>query len=90
MNTQDVIDTLSYVASNPVLLEVGRKAVEDTLVDLRDERLSLLFRNNGLIIKERDGSKSDIIRMGPEDAIRVGMLAIVEHIKKGATVGVEK
>ncbi len=58
-------------------LEVGRKAVEDVLIEWRDSRLSVL-RNNGLVVKEADGKDSSIIRMGTEDAVRIAAKAIIE------------
>lgn len=73
---------LSDIAINDVLLEEGRKAIEDSLVELRDLRVGVL-RNNGLVIKEKDGEHSSIIRMGPEDALRIGLSAIVKYLEKG-------
>lgn len=73
---------LRYVAADACLLEIGRKAVEDLLVELRDDRVAQL-RNNGLVIKEADGKSSDTIRLGPEDALRTGLLAIAAALEKG-------
>jgi hypothetical protein len=64
----------------PELLEAARKAIEDELLELRDMRIGVL-RNNGLVIKERDGSLSSIIRMGPEEAVIIGYRAIYEALK---------
>lgn len=61
-------------------LEVGRKAIEDTLISLRDERIGLLNRNNGCVVKERDGTASSVIRLAPEDALRVGIQAMAKHL----------
>lgn len=66
----------------PELLEVGRKAVEDQLVEMRDARISQLFRGNGLVIKEKDGSESSLIRLGTDDAIRIALQAIEEYLGK--------
>lgn len=70
---------LSDVYNSAELLEVGRKAVEDALIVLRDNRISR-NRNNGLVIKEYDGTSSSVIRLGPEEAIRIGLKAIEEHL----------
>ena len=67
------------IANNPDLIEVGRKAVEDVLVDFRDSRISQI-RGNGLVIKEKDGGDSSVIRLGMEDALRIGLKAISESI----------
>lgn len=67
---------LKAIAEDEDLLEVARLAVEDKLVEWRDERRSMPFRNNGLTIRERDGSESGVIRFGPETAVRIGLRAI--------------
>ena len=59
-------------------LEVGRLAVENMLVELRDSRISVM-RNNGLCIKEKDSTPSAIVRMPIETAITVAMEAIEKH-----------
>lgn len=58
------------------LLEVGRKAIEDVLVEWRDNRLSEFTRGNGLVIREKDGKDSTIIRFGPETALKIGIKAM--------------
>lgn len=63
----------------PEEIEIARKAIEDELIDFRDRRLSTPFRGNGLVVRETDGSPSDIIRFGPEDAIRIGIAAVNRH-----------
>ena len=72
--------TLPEIYKDAELLEIGRLAIEDMLVEWRDDRLSVM-RNNGLVIKERDGENSSIIRMGPEDALRIGLEAIHKHLE---------
>lgn len=64
----------------PADIEVARKTLEDILIEWRDARLSIL-RNNGLVIREYDGRDSSIIRLGTDDAVRIGIQAI---IAKGA------
>lgn len=76
-------DLLRNIANRKDLLEIGRKAVEDVLIDWRDSRLSLLNRGNGLVVCERDGGHSDIIRMGAETAIKIGLEAIAKHLEAG-------
>lgn len=65
----------------PELLEIARKAIEDELIEMRDSRIGMI-RNNGLVIKERDGTSSHIIRMGPEEAVLIGYRAIYEALQK--------
>lgn len=68
---------------NVKLLEIGRKAIEDALIDWRDNRLSEFTRGNGLVVREKDGKDSSIIRFGPETALKIGMKAMGETLKGG-------
>jgi hypothetical protein len=70
-------EDLLKLAENPELLEIGRTAVEDALVELRDHRLSVAY-GNGLVIRERDGSPSDVIRLGTADALKIALKAIAD------------
>ncbi len=71
---------LEEAAQDDELLEIGRRAVEDQLIEMRDMRLALLMRNNGLVIKEKDGSNSYIIRMSTEQALRVALEAMARSL----------
>jgi hypothetical protein len=82
VTNKTAIGILETVAGDDDLLEVGRQAIEDALVEFRDSRMFTL-RNNGLVIKEKDGRDSYVIRFGSEDAIRIGLRAIVKHLKEG-------
>jgi len=73
---------LLELAGDKELLEIGRKAIEDALVDFRDSRLSEFARGNGLVIREIDGSESSVIRFGPESALEIALKAIHEHLEK--------
>lgn len=77
--------TLIDISENDELLEIGRKAIEDALVEWRDLRISELNRGNGLVIKERDGKRSSVIRFGPEHALKIGLKAIAEHLAAQST-----
>lgn len=74
-------DELEQLAGNEQMLEVGRCAIEQVLVEFRNNRISLLGRGNGLVIREKDGAGSAIIRLGPEDALRIGLRAIAAALK---------
>ncbi len=56
--------------------EFARQKIEDLLISLRDNRISLPLRNNGLVCKEKDGNPSSMIRIGFEQAL----LIAIEHI----------
>lgn len=77
---------LEKLADDDALMEIGRKAIEDVLISYRDSRISMPSRNNGLVVRERDGKGSAIIRLGPETAVRIALRAIAKHLK-GTTSG---
>lgn len=71
---------LEQLADNDDLMEIGRQAIEDELVEWRDGTMFTL-RNNGLVIRNKDGSHSHIIRFGPEVGVRIALKAIAQHLK---------
>ena len=62
------------------LWNVARRAIEDELVEWRDE-CRFMLRNNGFVINERDGSPSHVIRFGPEVGVRIALLALADHVE---------
>jgi hypothetical protein len=80
MSDSEVLRRIS--ADQKIMYEIGRLAVEDVLIDFRDSGLSILGRNNGLVVKYADGTPSDIIRLPIEDAVRIAMNAMADHLEK--------
>lgn len=80
MNDTRASELLKEIADNPEWLEIGRKSIEDKLVEWRDDRMSSLMRNNGFVIKERNGDSSNVIRFGPEVGIKIALKAIAKHL----------
>jgi hypothetical protein len=56
-------------------LTAAHKAVEDVLVDLRDNGISTLECANGIVIRSRDGEPSPVIRIGTREALEIGIKA---------------
>lgn len=73
---------LQKALSDQTLLEIARAAIEDKLALMREAGISVP-RSNGCVIKELDGTDSSTIRFGPETALRIGLLAIEKHLRKG-------
>lgn len=71
---------LNAIAEDRELIEVGRKALEDLLVEMRDERISTPLAANGLVIKEVDGRSSSMIRVTTPEAITLAIKAIAKHL----------
>lgn len=66
-------------ADHDLIWNVARAAVEDLLIEMRDSRISMPARANGFVIREFDGSSSDIIRFGPEIGISHALKALADH-----------
>ena len=74
-----IAETVRTLAARDDLLEIGRKAIEDELIEWRDSRRSEL-RNNGFAVREKDGSASEIIRFGPEWGLWIALNAIAASL----------
>jgi hypothetical protein len=75
----DLPTELESIASDEKLMQIARKAIEDELVEWRDE-CRFMMRNNGFAIRNRDGSSSTIIRFGSEYGLRIALRAIAAHL----------
>lgn len=78
---KEFLSKLTELLNNDGLMEVGRLAVEDMLVELRDSRLSC-NRNNGFCIREYDGSPSSVVRLPTESGIRIAIKAIIKKLEE--------
>jgi hypothetical protein len=57
-------------------------AVEDRLIELRDARISVLGPGNGLVIKERNGADSPIMRMGTREAVELALQSLRPRLER--------
>lgn len=69
-----VIDA-DTLADDEALVEAARKAIEDELIDWRDEGRFMLC-GNGFTVREKDGSPSEIIRFRTDLGFRIGLRAL--------------
>ena len=76
---------LIEIATNNVLLEIARRAIEDQLIKNRDEHI-FIMRANGVGCRNRDGSESPKYRLNLEDALQIGLLAINNYISENETI----
>ncbi len=69
----DTIDALEAELANPsdVTLTAIHLAIENVLIEHRDNRISMPLCANGLVVREADGQGSEIIRIGTRVAIRL-------------------
>lgn len=86
LRTTELASELRRLADdNNLIYDVARRSVEDALVDLRDSRISIIGRNNGLVIREKDGEESSTIRLGTDMAIAIALRSIADHIETEGT-----
>ena len=76
------LSALEALLSDDHSLEVARSAIEDTLIKFRNGRISFPGRGNGLVVREKDGRDSSMIRMSVGDALKLGLRAIIERKAK--------
>jgi hypothetical protein len=70
-------ELLLRIAGDPVLIEIARRHLEDTLIMMRDSRMFALG-NNGLVCKEKNGASSSTIRITTTGAVKMALCAIGE------------
>lgn len=75
-------DDLRALAEDGEALSAARVKLEDLLIEMRDDRVSVMNRGNGLVVREKDGKESSMIRIGTRDAVRIGLLAIADELEQ--------
>lgn len=73
-------DALRKLAADPIAIQTAHIALEDELIELRDDRISLPFRANGLVIREKNGQASDAIRIPTDEAVRRVLKILAEYV----------
>lgn len=66
------------LADEDVLWEVARRAIEDELIELRDEGISVVGPGNGFTVNYVDGTPGPM-RMSTFDGLKVALRALMEH-----------
>jgi hypothetical protein len=84
----EVAALLRRIADDPELMQAAHLAIEDHLIELRDSCMmignSVGLPANGFVVRERDGSPSEIIRLGTRPGIEMALKAIADHIEAHA------
>lgn len=60
-------------------IEIGRQAVENAVIELRDCGVSMMC-GNGISCREKDGTPSSMIRMRTDNAIMTALKAMLGAI----------
>lgn len=73
-------DSVTALAADDNLIEVMRKAIEDELVEWRDDTRFMVC-GNGFSIRDKDGTPSPIIRFRTDIGLRIALHAAAEYLK---------
>ena len=73
-------ETIRAIVDDWDLVEVGRKAIEDELIDWRDNRRFMVC-GNGFSVCENDGTPSPIIRFRTDIGLKIALRAIAKHLE---------
>jgi hypothetical protein len=74
-SANDDLDQEGIMAAHIVL--------QEQLIELRDSRISCISVGNGLVVREKDGSPSGIIRIPTRNAIELAVKTYFNHLKAG-------
>lgn len=81
----DAAALLRQIANDPDLMKAAHIAIEDHLIMLRDSHMmigsSAGMPANGFVVREKDGSFSEIIRLGTRPGVAMALEAIADHIE---------
>lgn len=78
----EVAALLREIADSDELMRAAHIAVEDLLIQMRDDRMSMPNRANGFVVRENDGSPSHVIRLGTRDGIAIAIRAIADRMEQ--------
>jgi hypothetical protein len=67
---------------DPDALTAAHVAVEDVLIELRDARIAVVGPANGLVVKEKDGELSSVVRLGTRAALDIGIKAYLAALEQ--------
>lgn len=78
MNADDV----RAMAEDDDLLLAAHKALEDELIERRDAGISLMGPANGLVVRYRNATPSDAIRIPTREAVHMALFAIAKRLEE--------
>jgi hypothetical protein len=73
---------LRELADDDYVVYVLHLLLEDELVNRRDARVSHPHRANGLVIRERDATPSDAIRIPTDEAVQRVIMGLADYVEK--------
>jgi hypothetical protein len=62
-------------------LTAAHVAVEDVLIELRDERVGVIGPANGFVVREKDGTHSGVMRLGTRAGLEIAIKAYLAAVQ---------
>lgn len=82
MSAGNLPTQLRELADRPEMMTAAHLEIENQLIELRDSRITFGLHANGLVCKEKDGTPSDVIRMGTRMAIQQILRALADQLEQ--------
>lgn len=82
----ETAEIIRGLAQDQFLLHIVHCRLEDMLIEMRDSRTSILPAANGLVVKEADGTPSDVIRLPTRMAVKFALEAIADYLDSAPEV----
>lgn len=68
-------------------LTAAHVAIEDVLIEMRNARMFVIHPANGFVVKERDGTPSDVMRLGTRMGLSIAIKAYLTATSTKAAPG---
>lgn len=78
-NDAELADWLRSVAEDEYLLNIAHQKIEDIAIEMRDSCMFVMTQN-GINVRESDGSPSNMIRISTPGAVAIALKALADHL----------
>lgn len=79
MTDAELAAWLRAAAEDPDLLYIAHQEIEDVAIEMRDSCMFVMVPN-GINVREKDGSPSNMIRISTPGAVAIALKAIADHL----------
>jgi hypothetical protein len=73
---------MADIELNQGALTKACRVIEDRLSRMRDIRLSVIGPSHGFVINEKDGTSSNVMRIGTRDGLEIAIKAYLAALEK--------
>lgn len=80
MKRSDLGSVLSGLSQNEDAIWAAQSALQEKLIELRDNRFLIHSAKDGMVCRDADGRASDMIRITTEQAVQMILGAVADHV----------